>query len=74
MTSEEYNDGDENFYNADVFVSIPENDGLQYIRLFFVTLLIGWLLLSFCKNIICFIRKSLIPKEIESYKVDIDSF
>lgn len=74
MTSEEFNDGDENFYNADVFVSIPENDGLQYIRLFFVTLLIGWLLLSFFKNIIRFIRKSLIPKEIESYKVDIDSF
>ena len=48
---------DEKYYNSDVFVSIPENDGLQYIRLFFVTMVIGLLLEFCCKDIIRFFRE-----------------
>ena len=39
------------FEETDLYVQIPENDALQYIRLFFITLLIGWLMVSFCRNI-----------------------
>ena len=48
---------DEKYYNSDIFVSIPENDGLQYIRLFFVTMVIGLLLESCCKDVIRFFRE-----------------
>ncbi len=42
---------DTDFKETDVYVQIPENDALQYIRLFFLTLFIGWLMVSFCRNI-----------------------
>ena len=48
---------DEKYYNSDIFVSIPENDGLQYIRLFFITMVIGLLLESCCKDVIRFFRE-----------------
>lgn len=41
----------EDFNDTDLFVSFPENDNIQYFRLFFVTLIIGWLLLAVLKNI-----------------------
>lgn len=39
------------YTDTDLFVTFPENASIQYIRLFFVTLYIGWLILSISRNL-----------------------
>ena len=41
----------DNFEETDLLVKFPENSNIQYIRLFLVTLLMGWLLEVFFSNI-----------------------
>lgn len=43
-----YND---NFMETDLLVKFPENSNIQYIRLFLVTVLIGWLIEVFFSNL-----------------------
>jgi hypothetical protein len=40
-----------NYNDTDLLLTFPENSNIQYARLFFVTLVIGWLILAFCRNI-----------------------
>lgn len=56
------------FEETDVYVQVPENDALQYIRLFFITLMIGWLMTSFCRNIADGIYKKTGVKLYENWK------
>ncbi len=46
----------ETFTDTELLISFPENDNIQYIRLFFVTLIIGWLIHAFLKNAWSFVK------------------
>ena len=48
---------DKNFSESEILASFPENNAIQYARLFFVTLVIGWLIKAFLKNIWSFVKQ-----------------
>ena len=50
------NSYDENFSESEILASFPENNAIQYARLFFVTLIIGWLIHAFLKNAWSFVK------------------
>lgn len=45
-----------NFSESEILASFPENNAIQYARLFFVTLIIGWLIHAFLKNAWSFVK------------------
>lgn len=51
ITKSKHLTNNSDYTDTELFISFPENSNIQYLRLFFVTLIIGWLMLSFCRNI-----------------------
>ncbi|MBR6018123.1 MAG: hypothetical protein IK073_05835 [Paludibacteraceae bacterium] len=42
---------DSNFSESEILATFPENNAIQYARLFFVTLVLGWFIRAFLKNL-----------------------